>query len=71
MSKKSGILKWISRLIGYDYVNPDDGGKGDSLPQSRNNDGGHNKPLEEDIPESPPLDHDKDPRTRKATSDAE
>jgi hypothetical protein len=71
MSKKSGIVKWISRLIGYGYVNPDDGGKDESPPPSINNGGGLGKSPEEDAAESTPLNQGKEPQAGNAVPDAE
>ena len=71
MSKNGGIVKWVSRLIGYGYVNPDEGGKDESPPQSINNDGGLAKPLEEDAAVSTLPDQEREPQARNNAPDTE
>ena len=71
MSKKSGILKWFSRLKGYGFVNPDDDDKGGYPPQSDIDDGGRGKSLETNAANSSPLDQEKEPQARNVTRDAE
>ena len=71
MSKKSGILKWFSRLTGYGYINPDDDDKGGAQPQPVTDDDGRGKYFEANAAESSPRDQDKEPQAKNANRDAE
>lgn len=49
MKKESGVVKWFGRLQEYGYINPEDGGDDNLVPQSTIDDGGLEKPQKVEL----------------------
>ena len=65
MDKSTGIVKWFSRLKGYGFINPDDGGQEVFVHYSAIEGVGYRNLYEGDQVEFEKVDHGKGPQAQK------
>lgn len=68
MSKSTGIVKWFSRLKGYGFINPDDGGQEVFVHYSAIEGEGYRNLYEGDRVEYDLVDRGKGPQAQNVTS---
>jgi CspA family cold shock protein len=65
MSKETGVVKWFSRLKGYGFINPDDGGQEVFVHYSAIEGDGYRNLYEGDRVEFEMIDRGKGPQAQK------
>ncbi|MFL7837547.1 MAG: cold shock domain-containing protein [Candidatus Promineifilaceae bacterium] len=68
MDKSTGIVKWFSRLKGYGFINPDDGGQEVFVHFSAIEGDGYRNLYEGDQVEFEMVDQGKGPQAQKVTT---
>ncbi len=68
MSRESGIVKWFSRLKGYGFINPDEGGQEVFVHYSSIGGDGYRNLYEGDQVEYERVDQGKGPQAKNVTS---